>query len=233
MNKASQIVYRGFMRILQGSFLSRYLAKNYWRAKNNPCDNGQHILNLWPNDQWFKRKSVLEFGANWGGNLKSINDQFPHLHVTGIDINPSVKELEKRCANYRGVIGDEKTLTTLPSDCFDLPFTISVIDHIPSEKIARNTLGELIRVAESVVLLEPFIEGVHGDVSHLSRKQLREGLPDPHKQFGQYCYVWNYDKWLNDLGVSWSKKPCPLHSASLEPFYFLYQVDKRVKKNSH
>ena len=81
------------------------------------------------------------------------------------------------------------------------------------------------RISRRVVLLEAFIEGVHGDVSNKTRDEVRPGLERGYKPFAEHCYIWNYDRILDKQGLEWSERPMPLHTASLGPFYHLYEIN--------
>jgi hypothetical protein len=208
-----------------------YLAKSYWRNKYNTCNDGyasiiykhSETLNLSLNQ-------ICEFGSHKGRNLKYFLDNNQNISATGIDINPVVKDLEENYKNYMGIIGDEKTLSKFDNNFFDLSFTFSVLDHIPSKKIVFQVLKDLIRTSKVVILLEPYIENVEGDVSNKARYMVKDGLVNEYKSFNSFCYLWNYDKYLIDNNLTFTKKNLPLHKASLGPFYNLYII---TKKNSH
>jgi hypothetical protein len=203
----------------------RLAAKSYWVDKVNPCQNSELIFSesreyLSKGDE----KGILEFGANAGGNLLYALDQWPNASVTGVDINKIVETPNAKNINYTGMVGDEHTLKKFSDNEFDLSFTASVLDHIPSDKVSFGALKEMIRVSKRVVLLEPFIAGHHCDVSNQPRHRFVPHFPDDGTKFANYCYLWNYDQFLNEQGVEWTKKATPLHQHSLGPFYYLYTI---------
>ena len=126
-----------------------------------------------------------------------------------------------------GIIGDEKTLSKFNNDFFDLSFTVSVLDHIPDKKIVFQVLQDLIRTSKVVILLEPYIENVEGDVSNKARYMIKDGLINERKVFNNFCYLWNYDEYLIDNNLNFKKNTMPLHSASLGPFYHIYIITKK------
>lgn len=200
-------------------------AKTHWLAeKPTNCPNAPRIYEAAQPATW---RRILEFGANTGGNLTYVLSRHPDVEAVGIDINPIVKEAEGTFPNYRGIVGDENALDALATDSFDLAFTISVLDHIPAPSVAEHVLKRLIELAPRVVLLEPVIPGIHGDVSGRTRGELAANLPKPHKRFASHCYVWDYERWLSRLPVSWHHRPEPLHTASLGPFYRLFVITRR------
>lgn len=173
-------------------------------------------------------RRILEFGANTGGNLTYFLDRHPHLEAIGVDINPIVKTPESQYPRYRGVVGDESALSEWEPNSFDLAFTVSVLDHIPDPRLVERILTTLVTLAPKLILLEPVIPGVHGDVSGRTREELGSGFPLPHKRFAAHSYVWDYDRWLGKLGVSWTRRPEPLHAGSLGPFYELVVITGRT-----
>jgi hypothetical protein len=202
--------------------MQRARAQAYWRAKACGCEYSEVIYRHATPPAW---NNVLEFGANWGGNLAYILERHPDAKVVGVDINPAVRGFETRFGGYRGIVGDETALEQFEAGSFDLAFTVSVLDHIPSARVVEIALGHLIRSAHQVLLLEPFIEGIYGDVSGWTRRDLGPDLPDGHKRFAPHSYLWDYEGMLTRLGVRWEKQPVPLHRQSLGPFYCLYKVE--------
>jgi hypothetical protein len=196
-------------------------AKALWSEKYCGCEYADRIYEAALPATWHR---ILEFGANWGGNLEYFLTRHPDLRVVGVDVNTSVLKMAETYPQYEGIVGDETTLRRLESKSFDLAFTCSVLDHIPSAAVVEDAIRDLVRLAPHVILLEPFIDGVHGDVSGKTRNDVKNGLPRGHKRFAEHSYLWNYDRMLARLGVQWSKRPMPLHSASLGPFYCLYDI---------
>lgn len=200
-------------------------AKTHWLAeKPTNCPNAERLYRAAQPATW---RRILEFGANTGGNLTYVLDRHRDMEAVGVDINPIVKAPEAEYPTYTGIVGDETALDGLPANGFDLALVCSVLDHIPDPSVARRILARLIDLSSKVVLLEPVIPGVHGDVSGLTRGELNRNLPSPHKRFAAHCYVWDYERWLKTLHVSWESGPEPLHAASLGPFYHLFVITRR------
>jgi len=174
-------------------------------------------------------KKVLEFGSNYGVNLENFlkNEQ---LEVVGIDLNKVVKNLEKKYSNYKGIIGDQKSLLKFQDLHFDVVFTSSVLDHFPDESEVVETIKQLKRISKVVFLFEPYVEGVSGDVSYYHRFQveqkfnLKKPLENNYIKFGRNSFFWDYDKHLHNLNYNFSKTSFPLHLSSLGPFYFAYHI---------
>ena len=202
----------------------RASAKTLWVNKRSPCEYSSIVYEAALPASWTR---VLEFGANWGGNLQYFLERHPSIQATGVDINPAVLELQGSFPNYRGLVGDESMLETLETDGFDLAWTISVLDHIPSDDVVKVAIRHLTRISRRVLLLEPWLEGVHGDVSGKVRNAVKPGLPGSHKAFAPHSYLWDYDVMLRDLGVTFTKRAMPLHAHSLGPFYYLYDIPRR------
>jgi SAM-dependent methyltransferase len=199
----------------------RASAKALWAAKLSPCEYSAVIYEAAAPATWSR---ILEFGANQGGNLEYFLDRHSAVHAVGVDINPVVRQIEAAQPHYRGIVGDESALNAFASGAFDLAFTVSVLDHIPSADVVMDVIGNLMRLAPRVLLLEPWIEGIHGDVSGRTRSQVKAGLENGHKPFAPHSYLWNYDAMLTRLHARYEKHHVPLHKHSLGPFYYLYQI---------
>ncbi len=200
-------------------------AKNYWRNLAIPARNASLIFDAVQKYYARPLHRVLEFGCGGGGNLKYFMDKIPGLNTWGIDVNSRVNELREQYPNFTGIVGDEKSLALFDRNEFDVAFTISVLDHIPSDFLVKQAITDLTRVARFVILLEPYIEGVHGDVSDKKRGQVKKGLIRPDKKFAKHSYIWNYDDMLKSIGVTYIKYPMSLHVSSLGPFYYLYVIE--------
>lgn len=197
-------------------------AKAYWSKKSNTCENSKIIFNAIDKERRDSFENILELGCSWGGNLKYFMDMMPGVKTVGVDVNRIVTGLSKEYPNYKGIVGDEKKLRQFKDKEFDLVFTASVLDHIPSGKVVDDIISEFLRISKHVLLLEPFIEGVTGDVSGKTRDEVKKGLARGDKTFAAFSYIWNYDAILDKKSADWCKLPIPLHKASLGPFYHLY-----------
>jgi hypothetical protein len=215
---------RALARLRPGYVASQQAAaKAFWRTQATDCPNAPRIYAA--ADDVTQLRHVLEFGASRGGNLTYFLDRHPELRATAIDVNPIVETPAATYGDrYRAIVGDEAVLAAIPDRSVDLAFTISVLDHIPNKRTVEQVLDDLLRISARVVLLEPWIEGVEGDVSGRTRAQVKPGLDRPHKAFAAFSYLWKYDRLLTDRGVRWTKQPMPLHTASLGPFYHLYVI---------
>jgi hypothetical protein len=211
------------MNLVRRYFLDRKRAsaKALWVAKRSPCEYASIIYDAARPPAGSR---ILEFGANWGGNLQYILERQPTVEAVGVDINPAVTELQESQPGYRGIVGDESTLSTFPDRSIDLAYTVSVLDHIPSAEVVSEAIRNLARISARVLLLEPWIDGLEGDVSGRTRNQVMPGLPDGHKIFAPHSYLWNYDRMLERLDLQYEKRAVPLHKHSLGPFYYLYSI---------
>lgn len=140
-------------------------------------------------------------------------------------MNEIVTELaQEHGSRYRPIVGDERTLEPLPDASFDLALTVSVLDHIPSRRTVAAIIRELVRLSSLVILVEPWIAGVDGDVSGKPRSQVAPMLERGDKRFAAHSYLWDYDARLAELPVTWTKTPNSLHAASLGTFYKVYSI---------
>ena len=135
--------------------------------------------------------------------------------------------MENQYENYRGFNADDNALDKFKKNEFSLSFTSSVLDHIPDEKIIREILRKLALISEYVILNEPFLDGVKGDVSEKFRYQVKQNLEYPAKKFAKYSYFWDYDSYLDEMNLNYEKIHNPTHKFSMGPFYKLYFIDCR------
>ena len=147
-------------------------------------------------------RSVLEFGCHVGRNLVAIRERVPGLRLVGLDINAAAVQAGREQNGLDLRCGNERTLADFADGEFDLVFTVSVLDHIPS---IRPVCTELLPVEGKVVR--------HFD----------------HKRGGVYpsttaSYSWPVDRYIVNHPRVWRLdcRPCYLHASSLGPYYVSY-----------
>jgi SAM-dependent methyltransferase len=203
--------------------------KAYWRTHQwESCKYSDRIFDALEPVERASLRRILEFGCDSGGNLQYFMDRLPRVSAVGIDLRDSARALEHQYAGrYAGIVGDETSLARLADREFDLAFTVSVLDHLPDELVVDQVIDGLIRTSRRVLLLEPWIEGVHGDVSGKTRDQVKRGLERGHKRFAPTSYMWDFNAMLAKKPVDWRRAPMPLHAASQGPFFQLYDIRPR------
>ncbi len=206
-------------------------AKKFWRSISLPGEFAQVVYDAIEENERAALRRILEFGSSQGGNLKYFMERLPKVQTVGIDINRVVVNLMREYPNYKGIVGDEQALADIPDNSFDLAFTVSVLDHISCEYVVEEIIGNLLRISKRVLLLEPYIEGVRGDVSGKIRNRLIKDFETQNKKFAAYSYFWDYDSMLSKKNADWAKKATPLYKASLGPFYHLYGIPARILNN--
>jgi pseudaminic acid biosynthesis-associated methylase len=76
-----------------------------------------------------KPKSVIEFGANIGINLKAIKLLFPQIELSGIEINANAAEVLKEIVQSKNSY-NESILEFIPIRKFDIVLIKGVLIHI-------------------------------------------------------------------------------------------------------
>ncbi len=77
--------------------------------------------------------SCLELGPNIGLNLRALGILFPHLQMTGVEINAKAA---KECAKLERVkVVNESILDYQSDEMFDLVFTSGVLIHINPDEL--------------------------------------------------------------------------------------------------
>tara|TARA_B100000965_G_C19457376_1_gene698055 strand:- start:147 stop:866 length:720 start_codon:yes stop_codon:yes gene_type:complete len=203
--------------------LKQKLAESYW-SKSDDIYTGKIAPDIFKlaTENIDKFDRILEFGSNNGSNLEFFIKNMKDISVLGIDVNPIVKDLEHKYSNYTGEISNEKILDNYHKNEFSLSYTSSVLDHIANEEAVIKTLKKLAHISEYVIINEPHLTGVVGDVSEKFRYQVKSGLENSHKVFAKYSYFWDYDKYLKEMGLDFKKIPNPMHRFSMGPYYYLY-----------
>ncbi len=149
-------------------------------------------------------RTIFEFGCNVGRHMAVMRERFPEATVTGMDIHlPAVHEA--RAHGLPVLLGDELSLSLYGDRVFDVAYTVSVIDHLPSP---MQALVELDRIAQVLMLVEPWL-GHDGRVD-----QVQGGKANP------YLYSWDYEKRLP--ARTWRMLPFPLHDSGAGPHYRLH-----------
>ena len=207
------------------SSLKQKFSQNYWTNHKEiyNSDRAPKLFNL-ANENILDIKYVLEFGSNSGLNLEYFLNKNKNTSVVGIDVNPIVKTLEGKYSKFKGIISNEKALDEFKKNEFNLSFTSSVLDHIANENLVINVIKKLAHISDNIILNEPYLEGIVGDVSGKFRYHVNPHLENSHKSFAKYSYFWNYDKYLIDMGLKFKKIPNPLHKFSMGPYYYLYFI---------
>ena len=141
--------------------------------------------------------SVFEFGANWGVNLKAIQEANPSISCRGMDLSRiAIAEAQKQ--QLMVVYGDERSLKIEPENFFDIVFTVSVLNHIPDEFI-HDIIENLKRIAKKQVVLVESNEGKGNN--WFSHDYEREGFWSIGSIVSEpwnirfYYWLWNKESW--------------------------------------
>jgi ubiquinone/menaquinone biosynthesis C-methylase UbiE len=191
-------------------------AKSYWSAIDfHPYTNeapwstfvAAKVVEYTPHD-------VFEFGCNAGKNLLAIKQIAPHVRCHGIDVNSSaIAHAIKQQLSV--AVADETILSVMPDQCFDVCYTVSVMDHLPNP---GSTLAELGRLSKrALLLLEPWL-GEEGKVLKnysLTKRRVIDTTP--------YSYSWDYERLGRSFLPGWhcAVEPFQLES-NLGRYYSLY-----------
>jgi 2-polyprenyl-3-methyl-5-hydroxy-6-metoxy-1,4-benzoquinol methylase/tetratricopeptide (TPR) repeat protein len=161
-------------------------------------------------------RSVLEFGCNVGRNLHCIRNKFPGLDMQGIDINEAAIKAGRQHFKLPLYPGGEETLFGIPTNRYDIVFTVSVLDHIPK---VEQVLKELLRISHQYfICIEPW-NGENMDARmHAAR---------------DYSYFWDYPTLFKKMEAKILQDiSCPLSNQGLGPYYRLYVIKPKEKTNA-
>ncbi len=155
--------------------------------------------------------SIFEFGCNVGRNLYWIRKEYADVAVLGMDINESAIERGKDLFEFSGQelkVGDEEDLARLPTDGFDIVFTVSVLDHLPE---IGATLNELLRIAAKRVMLLELV--LPGDGLRLS------------DEIWPFSYSHNYTRAFNKLALKAIQERSVVLGEGPLSHYCLYELE--------
>lgn len=135
---------------------------------------------------------VFEGGCNLGRNLFSLRQRYG-CAVVGMDVSPQAIHLA-RTKIWRGVervellVGNVLTsqwFSKVPDDSFDLALTRWHLIHIPRSPEKSAYVGQLRRIARTLLVLEPVRPEALGTIVY--------------RADGRYCLSW--DDWESDYGL--------------------------------
>jgi ubiquinone/menaquinone biosynthesis C-methylase UbiE len=94
--------------------------------------------------------SVLDFGCGTGKVLNMINAEWR----VGIDLSkPAIKEGIRIYEDIEFFLGDESLLRKFGENCFDISYTISVLNHLPLPE-CQQIVKELKRISKRIYAIE-------------------------------------------------------------------------------
>ncbi|HVV79532.1 MAG TPA: pseudaminic acid biosynthesis-associated methylase [Pseudolabrys sp.] len=94
--------------------------------------------------------SIIEFGANIGGNIKALRELVPAAYLEAVEINSKAYE---QLASIDGVVAHHTTILGFQSPRqFDLSFTVGVLIHIAPEKL-RDAYAALHGASRRYILI--------------------------------------------------------------------------------
>ena len=112
-----------FFNLITPNYFKTILAILYWKkldfklseeeANSHKSKAEKIFKNITINNNNISR--ILEFGGSYGINLEPFLEKFTDIEVISIDTNNSVKRLEKKYENYKGIIGSDNILRDIPS----------------------------------------------------------------------------------------------------------------------
>jgi len=163
---------------------------------------------------------VMEFGCNVGRNLHYLREAFPHLELLGVDVNAAAVEHGRSEFGLDLHVGDERLFQRFDAGRFDLIFTLSVLDHIPS---IRSLCREMLRCSQRHVLCIEVALPLEGKVcKHFDHRTQRIMDTTP------YSYSWDYARVFSELGTAGvDVRTAYLHETSLHPYYKAFLAHKR------
>jgi len=207
-------------------FLQNYFTINYWKQLNFDTEYYRKKIDLIFSKIKDPINNFLEFGGSAGRNIYYLNELSKIRNNFNIDINSVVSLNKYKIKNYFPIHGSSIKLKKFNDNFFDLVLVCSVFDHIVSRKKIILILELLLQKSKKIIMVEPYIEGFEKNVSYLNRKDCGILSHKDYKIFSKNSYFWEYKKILNNLDCKYKFFDCPLHTASLGPFYNVFEIEK-------
>ena len=207
--------------------------------------------------RWIPREtqSLLEVGCNVGEHLNSCAAVYPHITLSGVDINPTAVAKARENLPQADLHVTSATALPFSDNSFDCVMCIEVLEHIPTA-LRKQALAEVRRVLKrgGLFLLRVPHAGMFAflDSNNLRfrmprryRALLREGRRDAGYAGGSADIVWHhhFSRWeLADLlGEGWELVSSrtgglllfPLSGIALWPFYRLQRTDNAMYRFLH
>jgi SAM-dependent methyltransferase len=145
---------------IPGIYLSRNKCINLWKNKTNQLNDGNRPIDYATKDLSMIEKmvdsikydipinsSILELGSNCGINLNVLSKNGYH-NINGMEINPhAIDEMYKSFPQLKVNIANisfEDGLKCIPSDSFDLIFSMAVLLHVhPSSNLIFDEIARI------------------------------------------------------------------------------------------
>ncbi len=107
-------------------------------------------------------KRILEIGCGVGAQMIHLLQQYPHLHISGLELEPS--QLRKAELNLKSLIHDESRYSLVLGDATDLPkelsddydavFMVWVLEHIPDPSAVLSELARHFKKGTKIFITE-------------------------------------------------------------------------------
>jgi pseudaminic acid biosynthesis-associated methylase len=143
-------------------------------------------------------RSVTEFGANVGLNLRALRNLLPEAELAGVEINPKAAEILRAEGTIKVLEGS--LLDTAPSAPADLAFTCTVLIHINPDRL-ETAYEQLARGSRRYVVISEYynpapIEVVYrGHSERLYKRDFAGEFLDAHPDFElrDYGFIYRRD----------------------------------------
>ena len=139
---------------------------------------------------WGEAKSIFEFGCGCGRTLNLLKQKYPGIDAFGIDsnegpINEGIHsfKLNLKCA-------DHTYLDEMRANTYDFVLTLSVLDHIPPNKL-KYIVNRLYSISKQIFLAVEIMESTNAytwihDYESLGFRRVRMALKKGKIPYGFY-----------------------------------------------
>jgi SAM-dependent methyltransferase len=163
-------------------YLEEFQKRSFFkRLKNMKAD--EKLVHVLRNISF---RSVLDAGCGFGRMIKLILDNFDVENIMGIDLSPQQIEHARKYVKSSKVQLSTGTIYDLdaPDNSYDLVIAVSVLMHIPFNKIEK-AIAELVRVSKRHII----------NLDWYERGKLGEEVRG-------YCFAHNYPTLYKKAGIN-------------------------------
>jgi pseudaminic acid biosynthesis-associated methylase len=150
-------------------------------------------------------KSVVEFGANIGTNIRAIRQLLPGVQTAGVEINKAAAGMLQRQAEE---VFEESVLTWEPPKTWDLSFTRGVLIHVAPNDLPK-VYDRLFRASNRYVLVAEYYNPApveieyRGEMGRLWKRDFAGEMLDIYPlRLVDYGFVWKRAAFAQD-DITW------------------------------
>ena len=191
----------------KGDFGNEYTERNVGLEENNYEMFYKIFLPDYSIINYHDIKSIIEFGAGSGQNIKALKRIFPDAKYTAVEINESACEELSKIDNL--IVWNQDINRPIIQNKYDLVLTKGVLIHIPPDRI-QETYRRVYKASQKYILICEYYNPVEVEIPYRGNAGKLWKRPDAEnmmKMFSDlsivdYGFVSKLDKYKQD-DITW------------------------------